>query len=97
MIQFGEAVEKMDYYLNDEQILIEQQKKVRQDIASQYVKARKEKHLTQQELADKLHVKRPNISRFESGEYNPTIDMLVKMAECLGMDLVVELKLSEED
>lgn len=87
----------MDYYLKNEQILIEQQKKVRKDIAEQYIKARKERHLTQEELANKLNIKRPNISRFESGEYNPTIDMLVKMADCLGMDLIVELRLSKEE
>ena len=82
----------MDYYLNDEHILIERQKSVRKNIAIQYVRARKKQNLTQEELADRLHVKRPNISRFESGEYNPTIDTLVKMADCLGMNLIIELK-----
>ncbi len=87
----------MDYYLKDEQILIEQQKTVRKKIAAQYIKARKEKHLTQEELANRLNVTRPNISRFESGEYNPTIDMLVKMADCLDMNVTVELKFQEEE
>lgn len=82
----------MDYYLNDEHILIERQKSVRKNIAIQYMRARKMQNLTQEELADRLHVKRPNISRFESGEYNPTIDTLVKMADCLGMNLIIELK-----
>lgn len=86
----------MEYYLKDEQTLIEQQEKVRKSIAEQFMKARKNQHLTQEELANKLNIKRPNISRFESGVYNPTIDMLVKIADCLGLDLVVELKLKEE-
>lgn len=82
----------MDYYLKDEHILIERQKSVRKNIAIQYMRARKKQNLTQEGLADRLHVKRPNISRFESGEYNPTIDTLVKMADCLGMNLIIELK-----
>lgn len=82
----------MDYFLKDENLLIEHQKRIRKDIVVQYIEARKKKNLTQEELANRLHVKRPNISRFESGDYNPTIDMLVKMAECLDMQLVVELK-----
>lgn len=87
----------MDYDLKDEYILIEQQKTVRKTIAEQYIKARKEKNLTQEELANRLNVTRPNISRFESGEYNPTIDMLVKMADCLDMNVTVELKFQEEE
>lgn len=81
----------MDYYLKNEHILIELQKKVRKNVVEQYINARKKQNLTQEELADRLHIKRPNISRFESGEYNPTIDLLVKMADGLGMNLVLEL------
>lgn len=86
----------MDYFWLNEDILIEEQNKLRKEVARKYVQARKDKHLTQDELAQRLNVKRPNISRFESGEYNPTIDMLVKMAECLEMDLKIELRDWEE-
>lgn len=86
----------MDYYFNNEKMLVEHQKNVRKNIAEQYVKARKMKHLTQEELANKLNIARSNISRFESGGYNPTIDMLVKMAECLDMDLNIELGMREK-
>lgn len=39
-----------------------------------------------------MNIIRPNISMFESGEYNPTVDMLVKMAKCLDIKLVIDLK-----
>lgn len=87
----------MDYYIKEQEMLIEKQKRVRKEIVNQYINARKEKKMTQEELSERMNVKRPNISRFESGEYNPTVDMLVKMAECLEMDLVIELKTSKED
>lgn len=86
----------MDYYIKESESLIEVQKKMRKTVAEQYIKVRKEKKLTQEDLAVKMDVSRPNISRFESGEYNTTIDMLVKMADCLGMELVIELRKIEE-
>ena len=86
----------MDYYVKETENLIEVQKKVRRTVAEQYIKVRKEKKLTQEDLAARMDVSRPNISRFESGEYNTTIDMLVKMADCLGMELVIELRKIEE-
>ena len=77
---------------DDVELLIEEkQNQIRTDLITQYIKARKEKHMTQEDLANELGVKRPNISRFENGTYNPTLDMLVKVAECMNMDLRIEL------
>lgn len=87
----------MDRETEKLEILIEQQKRVRKDIAIQYLKARQDRKLTQDELAKKMNIKRPNISRFESGDYNPTVDMLVKMAECLNMKLIIKLENNMED
>ena len=50
------------------------------------------KNLTQSELAEKSGVARPNISRFESGNYNPSLDMLVRLAVAMDMNLEVKLK-----
>lgn len=47
--------------------------------------------MTQEDLANELGVKRPNITRFENGSYNPTLDMLVRIAESMDMELRVEL------
>lgn len=83
-------------YLVNEHLIIEEQKRIRRDIVAQYIKVRKEKHLTQEQFAKTMNITRPNISRFESGEYNPTIDMLVKMAKYLDMELVIELRENKE-
>ena len=45
---------------------------------------RKAKHLTQQELADRLGVSNKSVSRWESGSY-PDIAMLGKLAKELGV------------
>ncbi|MDD3279746.1 MAG: helix-turn-helix transcriptional regulator [Lachnospiraceae bacterium] len=72
----------------------EKQEEVRQDVIAQYIKSRKEQHMTQADVADKLGVKRPNITRFENGSYNPTVDMLVKIAASMGKE--VEIRLVEK-
>jgi transcriptional regulator with XRE-family HTH domain len=66
---------------------------IRKKIIEQYAAYRKSKGITQQELADAMGTKRPNISRFESGNYNPSLDMLIKLADC--MDLNIEIYLTE--
>ena len=50
--------------------------KPRYAIISQIIEARKEQNLTQAELAKKVGTQKSNISRLESGNYNPTINFL---------------------
>ena len=45
---------------------------------------RKEKNLTQEELARRIGTKKSNISRLESGKYNPSLDFIIKVAEAFG-------------
>lgn len=72
------------------------QNMVREKLIAQYIKCRKEKKMTQGEVADILGTKRPNITRFENGTYNPTLDFLVKVAEGMGMELEIKLVAKEE-
>ncbi|MEG0146075.1 MAG: helix-turn-helix domain-containing protein, partial [Clostridia bacterium] len=60
--------------------------KTRQEIIQKLVRERKAQKLTQQELADRLGVLRPNLSRFERGEQNPTLDFLLRVAAALGRE-----------
>ena len=53
--------------------------------------ARKEKNLTQKDLAELIGTKQSNISRFESGNYNPTLDFLNKLASAVGKELEVRI------
>lgn len=77
--------------MNDKDNVLKKQESVRKNIIEQYVRYRKAKNLTQEELANNMGIKRPNISRFESGQCNPTLDMLVRMADCMELDIEITL------
>ena len=84
----------MDYiYTSAEQkILIEvEQKSIRQSVIEQYIRCRKIQGMTQAKLAKRAGIPRTNITRFESGNYNPSLEMLVRIAAALGMTLQVQL------
>ncbi len=66
------------------------QLRVRKEMIDRLVTCRKALGMTQKDLADKMGVSRPNISRFESEDYNPTIDMIVKVADSMGYDVKIE-------
>lgn len=69
--------------------IYERQKKTKKEMIERLVAYQKSTGMTQKELAEKIGVSRPNISRMEKGDYNPTIDMLVKVADGLGLDVDV--------
>lgn len=48
---------------------------------------RKQKNMTQDELAELLYVSRQTVSNYENGKSNPDIDMLVRIAEVLETDV----------
>lgn len=79
--------------LKDEEFKLEYKKlKPRYEAIEQIIKARKEQHITQSELAKRVGTQRSNISRLESGNYNPSLDFLVKVAESLGKSLNIQIK-----
>lgn len=51
--------------------------------------------MTQAELAKRTGIPRSNITRFESGSYNPSLELLVRIAAALGMNLQVQLTAKE--
>lgn len=63
----------------------------RQEIASQLRQARKEQGMTQERLAEKVGTRKSNISRLESGRYNPSLDFLEKVAGGLGREIEVKV------
>jgi transcriptional regulator with XRE-family HTH domain len=50
-------------------------------------KMRKKCGLTQKELADAIGVTQKDVSRWETGVYNPKVDKLLLIAEALSCDL----------
>ena len=59
-------------------------------IIGQIIDIRMEKKITQKQLAKLMNTKQPSIARFESGDYNPTLDFLKKIAEVLDSDLDIK-------
>ncbi len=70
------------------------QRAVRENVINRYKEARKGKKISQAELAKRTGIRQPNIARFESGNYNPTLEMMVRMAEAL--DMTIEINLTEK-
>ena len=50
-------------------------------------KLRQTKGMTQQTLADECDMEKPNLSRIENGNTNPTIKSLWKISNALGVKL----------
>ena len=62
----------------------------------QIASLRREKGITQEELAAILEVSRQTISSLEKGRYNPSILLAFKIARCFGQS-IEEIFLYEED
>lgn len=65
------------------------------DLIRAVIGARIEQGLTQKELAEKMGTKQSNISRFESGNANPSLGFIQKLASALGLELSISLKESK--
>lgn len=62
----------------------------RYELVSLIIKTRLEQNLTQEELARRIGTKKSNISRLESGRYNPSLDFIIKVAEAFGKKVKLE-------
>ena len=83
----------MDYIVNDKEFsyVIETQKnRIKDDVINQYIKIRKEKGLSQEKVANLSGIARTNIIRIEAKRNVPTIEVLLKLAEAIDMDLEVK-------
>ena len=47
------------------------------------IKYRQFKELTQQELADKVNVRRETVARLENAKYNPSLELAVRISRVL--------------
>ncbi|QUH26134.1 helix-turn-helix domain-containing protein [Serpentinicella alkaliphila] len=61
--------------------------KIIYDIKKEIIQLRLDQGLSQKDLAEKVGTKQSAISRLESGEYNPSIEFLTKVAHALGKEL----------
>ena len=60
------------------------------EIISSLIDARKACNVTQKQLSETTGIAQSDISRIETGSGNPTIKILKRLAEGLGMDLKIE-------
>ena len=76
----------------DEEFKMEYEKlKPRYDLIAQIIDARNQQNITQEELALRAGTQKSNISRFESGSYNPSLDFITKLARSLGLEVNITL------
>lgn len=84
----------MDYMVNKngEQIMIEGDPvELKKQIVSQFKQIRVGKKLSQEQVAGAAGMARPDVSRFESGKYNPSLELMIRYAHALGCEVKVEL------
>lgn len=70
----------------------EEQLLPRYEVIAQLRQARREQNITQEMLAERVGTKKSNISRLESGKYNPSLDFLIKVADSLNKRLEILVK-----
>lgn len=58
-------------------------------IIDQLIKLRKQKGLTQRELAEAANLAQPAIARLESKAATPQLDTLLKVTAALGCDIAI--------
>lgn len=61
-------------------------------IARALVAVRRDKRITQQQLAERTGIAQADISRLENGNSNPSLRTLQRLADGLGMRIVVDFE-----
>ncbi len=62
------------------------------DIAIRLLRYRTEHGLTQTAFGRLVGMRQPHVARLESGEYEPSLSTLVRLAGALGEDFTVDIK-----
>ena len=60
------------------------------DVIKAIIEARTSQNLTQKQLAERTGINQANISKLENGTRNPTINLLKRLADGMGMALKIE-------
>ena len=50
-------------------------------------KLRKQRRLTQRDIADALHISQTSVSKYERGESEPDLEMVIKMSDYFGVTI----------
>lgn len=60
------------------------------DVIRAIVDARTSQNLTQKELAERTGINQADISKLENGTRNPSVNLLKRLADGMGMELRIE-------
>ena len=60
------------------------------DVIRAIVDARISQNLTQRELAERIGINQADISKLENGTRNPSVNLLKRLADGMGMTLKIE-------
>jgi ribosome-binding protein aMBF1 (putative translation factor) len=61
-------------------------------VIRQLIKLREERGWTQRDLAEHAQMKQPQLARLETGQTQPKIETLQRLAEAMGVDLTVRFE-----
>lgn len=79
--------------LRDKKVASEYKKlEPRYTLISQLIEKRINKGITQAQLAQKIGTKQSAIARLESGNINPSVSLLEKISQALGVRLIIQLR-----
>lgn len=79
-------MDQRDYEINFEQ----RKKELTDQLTKRIVAYRKKMKLTQQDIAERTGMKRPNIARVESGRATPTLEVLLRIADSMNLELQID-------
>jgi DNA-binding XRE family transcriptional regulator len=79
--------------LEEDPLLKEELQKLepKYQLIGKIIELRREKKLTQAGLAKRINDRQANIARLENGNSNPSIEKLLKIAEGLDAELIIDL------
>jgi transcriptional regulator with XRE-family HTH domain len=61
-------------------------------LANRLIQYRIDHELTQSELARRIGIRQPAVARLEAGEHMPTIRTLLRIAEALDIEILLDIK-----
>lgn len=79
--------------INSDPEVLEELKKneLEYQVISEIIRVRTERKMTQAQLACLVGTRQSNISRLESGQYNPSLRFLERVARAMGKKLEIRL------
>lgn len=89
-----DRIDNSDFIVNagDRNSVIEyEQNRICTDTARKFRECRAAEGITQAELGKLAGVSQPNITRFESGNYNPSLEFLVKIAAAMNRKVSISI------